>query len=226
MAVKLVHKNSGVKNKPVRETQIDYGEISINWHESGPFVQVKDSQNEIIRVGGVIIQVNQPVLAQKGAFWFSNNPLTNEGCTLYIYNGQAWIPVCGEGAGGTDTEFVACTDGGLIYDPQEECWKIDEDWLLEWALNNRPDMVEPGNGKLTIKDSDGNILGEFTANQGDDTEVIIPPGFSGDYNDLINKPEINDGRLRIIDAEDNVLGAFTANQALDTDIKLPPGGSD
>jgi hypothetical protein len=57
----------------------------------------------------------------------------------------------------------------------------------------------PGNGTLTIKDSSGTELGVFTANQatGTDTEINLPTGgggdtFSGDYNDLINKPSIPD----------------------------------
>ena len=81
-------------------------------------------------------------------------------------------------------------------------------------------------GKLTIKDSDGNSVGEFTANQEGDTEVTLPEGFSGSYNDLADKPDINDGKLTVKDSNDNVLGEFTANQDGDTEIVLPAGGSD
>ena len=233
MAVKLIHKNSGVKNKPVREDQIDYGEISINWHESGPFIQVKDSSNEIVRVGGVVIQDNQPALAQKGAFWLSGN-------TLYIYNGTAWVPVAGGGGGG-DSDFVACTNGGLEFDSASDCWRIDEAWLLQWANDNSLGTVEPGNGALTITDSDGNILGVFTANQETDLEIIIPAdNFSGswndledkpttfppsyhvhDYNDLLNKPTIGDGTITIKDSDGASVGSFTVNQEGNTDISLP-----
>ena len=214
MAVKLIHKNSGVKNKPASPSQLDYGEIAINWHESGPFLQVKDSQNEIIRVGGVIIQDNQPVLAQKGAFWVSGNE-------LYLYNGTAWILIAG-GGGGSD--FTACTNGGLEYDGAQDCWKIDEAWLLQWANDNRPDMVEPGDGTLTLKDSNGDTLGVFTANQTGDTEIIIPAGPT-DWNDIINKPDIGDGPLTIKDANGTTLGTFTANQQGSTEINLPAGFS-
>ena len=215
MAVKLIHKNSGVKNKPASPSQLDYGEIAINWHESGPFLQVKDSQNEIIRVGGVIIQDNQPVLAQKGAFWVSGNE-------LYLYNGTAWILIAGGGGGGSD--FIACTNGGLEYDGAQDCWKIDEAWLLQWANDNRPDMVEPGDGTLTLKDSNGDTLGVFTANQTGDTEIIIPAGPT-DWNDITNKPDIGDGPLTIKDANGTTLGTFTANQQGSTDITLPAGFS-
>lgn len=48
---------------------------------------------------------------------------------------------------------------------------------------------DPNDGKLTIKDEDDNVLGEFTANQEGDTEVIIPAG-GGDvhWDDIEGKP--------------------------------------
>ena len=54
------------------------------------------------------------------------------------------------------------------------------------------DIVLPsdiGDGKLTISDADGTVLGEFTANQAGDTPIQLPAGFSGDYDDLTNKPD-------------------------------------
>jgi hypothetical protein len=234
MAVKLIHKNSGVKNKPVLPSQIEYGEISINWHDSGPFIQVKDASNEIVRVGGVIIQDNQPALAQKGAFWLS-------GTELYLYNGTAWILISG-GGGGTGGDFIACTDGGLLFDATDQCWQIDEYWLLEWAQNNAPGSVTPGDGALTIFDADGNILGVFTANQTGSTEVILPASGGGtvnwidiedkpttfppsshlhSYNDLEDKPTIGDGTITIKDSDDSTVGSFTVNQVGDAEITLP-----
>lgn len=208
MAVKLIHKNSGVKNKPAAVSQLDYGEIAINWHESGPFLQVKDSQNEIVRVGGVIIQDNQPALAQKGAFWVSGNQ-------LYLYNGTAWILIAGGGGGG-GSDFTACTNGGLEYDGGADCWRIDEAWLLQWAQNNI-NTEEPGDGKLTIVDADGDPLGEFTANQDGDTVITIPVG-PVDWNEIENKPTIGDGAI-VINGGDGINASgdnATANQATDT----------
>ena len=48
----------------------------------------------------------------------------------------------------------------------------------------------PNDGPLTIKDSDGNTVGEFTANQSTPTTVTLPKGFSGDYGDLSNTPDV------------------------------------
>ena len=53
-------------------------------------------------------------------------------------------------------------------------------------------ITAPNDGLLTIKDSDGATVGEFTANQAGPTDVTLPKGFSGDYDDLINQPIIPD----------------------------------
>ena len=87
-------------------------------------------------------------------------------------------------------------------------------------------QVEVGDGALIIKDSDGNEVGTFTANQatGTDTEINLPEGFSGDYKDLTNKPtipDVNDGKVTIVDADGGAVGEFTVNQAGDTEITLP-----
>ena len=96
MATRLQNKNTSNKNQPVRPDHMGAGEIAINWHESGPFVQVKDREGNIIRVGGVIIQNDQPELAQKGAWWMSLSKNT-----LYLYTGSYWHPISGGGGDGS-----------------------------------------------------------------------------------------------------------------------------
>ena len=51
------------------------------------------------------------------------------------------------------------------------------------------DLSAIKDGKLTIEDSDGAIVGEFTANQSGPTNVTLPKGFSGDFYDLTNVPK-------------------------------------
>ena len=80
---------------------------------------------------------------------------------------------------------------------------------------------QPGDGKLTIKDSDGTKVGEFTANQSGDSVVNLPAVFSGNYNDLTDKPDINNGKLTIKDSDGKSLGDFTANQSGNKVITLP-----
>ena len=42
MAKRIVHKHTLVKCKQVRADQIEFGEIAIQAHEYGPYLQVKD----------------------------------------------------------------------------------------------------------------------------------------------------------------------------------------
>ena len=56
-------------------------------------------------------------------------------------------------------------------------------------------------------------------------EVDIPAGFSGDYNDLTNKPTIGTGLLTIITADGTTQGTFGANDTGSTTITLPEGFS-
>jgi hypothetical protein len=78
-----------------------------------------------------------------------------------------------------------------------------------------------GDGTLLIKDSDGNTVGTFTANQETETTVTLPQGFTGSWNDLTDKPEINDAALVIKDSTGTPLATFTANAAADVEVLLP-----
>ena len=74
--------------------------------------------------------------------------------------------------------------------------------------------VVVGDGQLIINDSDGNEVGTFTANQatGTDTTITLPKGFSGDYDELNNKPNINDlNYLKLaVDAGDQTVASTGA----------------
>ena len=43
--------------------------------------------------------------------------------------------------------------------------------------------LKPNDGELTFKDSEGNVIGKFTANQSGKTEIVMPEagGGSGDW---------------------------------------------
>lgn len=119
---------------------------------------------------------------------------------------------------------------------------------VEWdQIQNKPPGlgVPPGDGTLRLKDSDGKTVGTFTANQAGDTNVTLPKGFTGSwddlndkpttfppsdhshsYNDLSDKPEINNGKLTFKDSKGDIVGEFTANQKGNTTIELTGGGFD
>ena len=68
---------------------------------------------------------------------------------------------------------------------------------------------------LFIKDSNNNII--RLAGRGSEGS------FTGDYNDLTNKPTIGDGTLTVKDGNGVTVDTFTANQVGDTTITLPSG---
>lgn len=80
---------------------------------------------------------------------------------------------------------------------------------------------EIGDGTLTIKDYEGSTIATFTANQGVDTSVTLPQGFSGSWYDLTDKPDINDAALVIKDSTGTALARFTANADTDVEVLLP-----
>ena len=205
MAKRIVHKHTLVKCKQVRADQIEFGEIAIQAHEYGPYLQVKDRQGEVIRVGGVIFARHQPPCAQKGAWWVKvNDDVDPIEYTLYIFQGKKWVPLCG----GNSDPVISCCDvywENILNKP--DCFP---------PCDHEHDFPEPNDGKLTVKTESGDTLGEFTANQAGDTEVVIP-----DPPEPPEPIEPNDGKLTIKDDEDNVLGEFTANQPGDTEVIIP-----
>ena len=97
-------------------------------------------------------------------------------------------------------------------------------------INRKPDIqgtidASIGNGKLRIQEFDGTELGTFEANQDSNEVVTLPQPFSGDYNDLANKPTIGDGTLTIKNSDGTSAGSFRANQTTGTNITLPAGFS-
>lgn len=119
MAKRVVHKHSLVKCKTIRPDQIELGEISVNAHESGPYLNVKDRTGKIIRVGGVIFSEVQPPCAEKGAWWVKYHAVEDY-YELYVYEGKKWVPL----VGGADGEEICCD--------------------VEWKdILNKPNCFEP-----------------------------------------------------------------------------------
>ena len=76
-----------------------------------------------------------------------------------------------------------------------------------------------GDGKITIAESGGTVVGDFTVNQAGNKTITLPPAPA---------PVVpGDGILTIKDSGGSTLGTFTANQATgsNVDITLPPASS-
>ena len=78
-----------------------------------------------------------------------------------------------------------------------------------------------GDGRITLEDSTGVDIGNFSVNQKGDATITLPAGFSGDYDDLNNLPEINDGSMTLESESGTVYGSFSANEASNITISIP-----
>jgi len=103
MSVQLVLKNSSVQDKEATASQLAVGELALNYHSSGPFLQCEDSAGNIWRLGGVVIASTAPSSPSKGAWW-----LDSDDNSLFFYDGSSWISIqTGETAPGDITEGTA-----------------------------------------------------------------------------------------------------------------------
>ena len=232
MTVKIIHKNSRVEFKNATADQLEYGELALNYNESGPYLQCKGSDEEIVQLGGVYISASAPLNPIPGKWWLN-------GDTLNVYDGSQWVSIAGDGSGGGG-------GGDPVYDGQLTIQDEDGSTLgtftanqannttitiptsdFSGSWNDLTDKPTIGDGRITIEESNGNDLGEFTVNQVGNLIITLPAGasFSGSYDDLTNKPTIGDGKLTIINSDGTTAGEFTANQIGDTDVNLPAGFS-
>ena len=103
MAVQLILKNSAVQDKEATAAQLAAGELALNYHSSGPFLQCEDTAGNVWRLGGVVIASTAPTSPSKGAWW-----LDSDDDSLYFYDGSSWIEIqTGETAPGDITEGTA-----------------------------------------------------------------------------------------------------------------------
>jgi hypothetical protein len=106
MSVQLILKNSSVQDKAATAQQLEIGEIALNYHESGPFLQCKDTTGQVWRIGGVIVADEAPGQPQPGTWWFETD--TNG---LYFYDGTGWTEITGGGGGAGDITAVVAGEG-------------------------------------------------------------------------------------------------------------------
>ena len=212
MAVKIILKNSSVEFKNAAGNQLEFGELALNYNESGPYLQCKDADGEVINLGGIYLSdsatADAPGDPLPGRMWLRKD-------TLFIWDGANWVEIGGSGgdnsgSGGLALTIIggdgieASTIGGVVTITADinESRGLDivGDQIavklgagLEFDADGKIKLSDGAGGTvndgvLTIKDADGTILGTFSANQATDDTIFLPAGFSGDYDDLINKP--------------------------------------
>ena len=195
MATRIVIKNSTIGGKVPAAGDLVNAELALNLTDRKLYS--KDAAGNVFEIGGgegaqVPGGPTPPNTGNEiGDLFFDtvNN-------TLLYWDGSQWVPIAGDEALAlddlTDVEIVNPAVGELLVWNGSEWTNDDPGYLTEAEVNNilnglNPDGSVPDggaeeyaklddikDGKLTIKDADDNILGEFTANQETDTEVSIP----------------------------------------------------
>ena len=109
MAVKILHKRSAVEFKSATGAQLEFGELALNYHESGSYLQCKDAAGEIVQLGGVYIGADAPGNELKGAWWLRDTDFT-----LFLYDGTRWVSIAGGGGGGGTGDITEVIGGDGI----------------------------------------------------------------------------------------------------------------
>ena len=98
MAVQIILKNSSAEDKRPTPAQLANGEIALNYNAAGAFLTCEDTDGNIQQVGGVKISEVAPDSPVKQTLWFQPSSLT-----LFIYDGDSFLPIAGGGDGGGGT---------------------------------------------------------------------------------------------------------------------------
>ena len=100
MTLKIQHKRSAVKDKTPQPTDLEYGEIAVNYEKSAPCIYIKDSANTIRRIGGASVTISDtaPVSPSDGHLWYDS-----VGGRTYVYyqdpTGSQWVDMAPQGGG-------------------------------------------------------------------------------------------------------------------------------
>ena len=108
MATKLIHKNSKVQFKNATGAQLEFGELAINYHATGPYLQAKGEDGNLHSLGGVYISSSAPSNPLPGRWWFDD-----ANSKLFLYDGSSWQTITGSGGGGSSTTVVG-GDGIIV----------------------------------------------------------------------------------------------------------------
>lgn len=207
MTLRIVHKNSSASGKNPTAAQLANGELSINYHSDGPFLSVKDTAGNIIRVGGVWINNNSPPDPKKGALWV--DPDNN---ILYVRDDSQWIPIAGGGGGGGGGGDITAVTEGPGIDVQNSAGPIPK---VSVDLSARSGLQFAGAGDAgTLQVHAGTLLeidagtGALNCTAGGLTYVgVVSPDDDGDLQDA-NVGEIYACDVTTVNATNPVTAAW------------------
>ena len=213
MAVRILHKRSAVEFKSATGAQLEFGELGLNYHESGPYLQCKDAAGEVVQLGGVYVGDSAPGNELKGAWW-----LRSADETLFLYDGAKWVSIAGGGGGGGATTVI----GG---DGIEAVLSSADTYTVSVDLATNSNGLSIVGGKLTADIATTSSLGTVKIGDGIDVDASgeISVDLSGlDVNaDLEYVPDGNNAaeitntagdNATVPIATDSVAGLFTGDE--------------
>ena len=150
MAVKIVLKHSATEDKRPTPGQLENGEIALNYNAAGAFLTCKDTDGNIQQVGGVKISEVAPDSPVKQTLWFQPSSLT-----LFVYDGNAFLPVAGGGGGGTPGGDITTIIGNNGIDASEVAGVV----TLDVELAGGDDGLEFRDSKLKASVASASQLG-------------------------------------------------------------------
>ena len=161
MAVKIVLKHSATEDK--RPTpQLENGEIALNYNEAGAFLTCKDTNGDIQQVGGVKINDVAPDSPPIQCLWFQPSSLT-----LFVYDGDSWLPVAGGGGGGTPGAGITQIIGNQGIDADEIAGIV----TLDVELDGTNCGLKFNSSKLSAEIASDSKLGSVKIGDGIDVAI-------------------------------------------------------
>ena len=100
MGLRIQQARSSVANKQPAATDLDFGELALNFSEANPFLTVKDSDGTIRRLDRVEVDAAAPANPTEGQLWFD---ISTPPGTLRVFDGSGWPDASGITAPGVAT---------------------------------------------------------------------------------------------------------------------------
>lgn len=193
MAVKLTLKNSKVQFKNATGAQLGEGELGLNYHESGPYLQAKGSDGTIHALGGVYVADAAPSNPLSGRWWYDNT--TDR---LSLYDGTEWHNISTSGG------------GGVVVEPGDGIAVVTVDGIATVAvdLSTTPNGLSFVNGKLQADVATTSTTGTVKVGTGLSVAAdgtLSATGGGGTDQNLGYTPAANQGTVTITGGTDAVI---------------------
>ena len=181
-------KRSDTQDKKPQTASAEYGELFINYHSNSPMLCFKDNANQIVEI--------RPLTAlelELGELTDVDTTGAVDGMVL-SYNGATWVPVSPASLTvDVDLDYTPAADKGTVTNTagDDAVIPLANGINAGLSLNNYTTAEKT---KLAgVEDgANVNVNADWNAASGDAQILNKPTLFSGDYNDLNNKPTIPD----------------------------------